>query len=519
VGTFSLPVPGAQAGAGELTVRLWGATSADHLLSVRTVGGEAIGQVAFSGAVPDETTLLLPAGLFGSDTLDIEITAEDSPTGGWSSVLVDGFDVTWQRAYTADAGAIKYTADGATSVSGFASDQIVTMDVSDPFAPVWIAGGDASPAGTGYAWSASLPAGEYASAGRVMKPLAMVLDTKSNLSDSDNRAEYVIITHPELEEAAEALSLYRSKDLRTMVVDIQDVYDEFAGGEPFPSAMNAFAIASQSWKTVPRYFVILGDGSFDYRDIMGTGYNYVSPQMWGNSNGLYASDTLQGDINGDGIPEVAFGRIPIKSVAEGQAYLAKLSGYEAGIGELPSLLLSDIPDKGGDFNYSTIRVGEEVSGNIVSINLQEVDINTARTDLDIELDSGIRMVNYIGHGGVDRLTGIWPLGLLNYNDVAGMNNAVTPSFIGLSCLINNYSIPGWDGLGELLVLQPGAGMVVSWAASGESYNDQATALGIEFHRSQRGYKRLGDAIIATFRDKPYLVPVYTLMGDPALRMQ
>jgi hypothetical protein len=69
------------------------------------------------------------------------------------------------------------------------------------------------------------------------------------------------------------------------------------------------------------------------------------------------------------------------------------------------------------------------------------------------------------------------------------------------------------------VVDPDAGMMVSWAASGESYNDQATALGVQFHGTQDSYERLGDAIVGTFQAMPFLVPVYTLIGDPALRLQ
>ena len=58
-----------------------------------------------------------------------------------------------------------------------------------------------------------------------------------------------------------------------------------------------------------------------------------------------------------------------------------------------------------------------------------------------------------------------------------------------------------------------------FAPPGESYNDQATELGIEFHRIEGGYQRLGDAIVATLQAKPYLVPVYTLLGDPATLLQ
>lgn len=516
--SFKLPVPGAQAVEGGLTLRLWGASNAPHLLSVKTAGGVDIGPVSFNGNGEHSTTLTIPAAAFDGDMLNLEITAESIPGGAFSAVLIDGFEVSWQRAYTADAGALKYPADGATSISGFATDQVVTMDVLDPLAPIWITGGDVSPAAADFAYSAYLPPSEYASAeaGQILKPLSMELDDKSNLRDKNNRADYVIITHAELMDAALALSDYRSIDFRTMVVDIQDIYDEFSAGEPWPTAINDFVKASQAWKATPSYMVILGDGSFDYRDIMGTGYNFVSPQMYGTSNGLFASDTLLGDITSDGVPEVAFGRIPIKSVAEGLAYLTKLSNYESGIGELPSLLLTDNPDEGGDFTFSTLQVEQAIGGTTININLQNTDITTARAELYIELDSGVRMVNYLGHGGVGRLAS---QGLIVNGDAAGMDNHVTPSFVGLSCLINNYAIPGWDGLGERLVIQPDGGMVVSWAASGESYNDQATALGVQFHGRQDSYERLGDAIIGAFQARPYLVPVYTLIGDPALRLQ
>jgi len=516
----SLPVPGAQAQDGELTLRLWGASDAEHLLTVRTAAGDEIGQVNFTGndAYQTPVPLTIPAALFSGDTLALELQLEASPSGAYSAVLLDGFEVSWQRAYSADAGALKYPADGATSVNGFASNQLVTMDVIDPANPVWISGGKVRASDGGFAWSADLPLGEYASAetSRALKPALIEPDEGSTLSSKNNRADYVIITHPELMEAAEALAAYRSSDLRTMVVEIQDIYDEFSHGEPLPTAINAFAKASQQWRTQPRYMAILGDGSFDYRDIMGTGYNFVSPQMYGTSNGLFASDTLQGDVTGNGIPEVAFGRINVKSVAEGLAYVAKLEAYEAGAGELPSLLLTDKGDKGGDFAYSQFQVEEQLSGATIKIDLKDKDIATARSELNQELYHGVRMVNYLGHGGMDRVAS---QGLIVNGDESTMDNPITPSFIGLSCLVNNFSIPGWDGLGERLVTQPGAGMVVSWAASGESYNDQATELAVGFHGNQHSYQRLGDAIIGTFQTTPLLVPVYTLIGDPALLMQ
>jgi hypothetical protein len=389
--TYILPVPGAQELDGELKLRLWGAFDVEREVTVKSAGME-IGSFSFSGNVEYETPILtLDAELFTGDTLELEITT----TGG--SVLVDGFEVTWQRDYHAKAGALEYPADGATRVTGFDSDQVVTMDVTVPTAPLWVAGGATAPDGAGFVYTASLLPGEYASmeTSQVLKPASMELDDKSDLRNINHRADYVVISHAELMDAADALAQHHRPGLKTMVVDIRDIYDEFTAGEPLPSAINQFAKASQSWKTAPRYFAILGDGSFDYRDIMGTGYNFISPQMYGTSNGLFASDTLLGDIDEDGIPELAFGRIPVKSNAEGLAYVSKLANYESGIGELPSLLLTDISDKGGDFTYSQLQVEEQIKGSTININLQKTDIASARDELDFELAGGVRMINYL----------------------------------------------------------------------------------------------------------------------------
>jgi hypothetical protein len=155
-----------------------------------------------------------------------------------------------------------------------------------------------------------------------------------------------------------------------------------------------------------------------------------------------------------------------------------------------------------------------MQGDSISIDLkEEPDINSAREKFDIELDNGVRLINYMGHGGIGIVSA---QGLIREADVGQMDNTVTPAFVGLTCLINNYAVPGRDSLGELLVNEADAGMVVSWAASGESYNDQATMIGVAFHGLQGDHERLGDAVIAAFQVAPYLVSVYTLLGDPAL---
>jgi hypothetical protein len=518
--TYELPVPGALNADIGLRIRLRGLTDARHLLSVLDPStGARLGEVRFTGNTAHVEELTISTAAVDNGALALRIQLEDSPSGEYSAVLLDGFEVAYERAYLALDNSLVYPATGPTVVGGFDSSDIVTLNIGDPENPRWIEGaGIAKAGGSVFELSADLPPGAFASAtaGSVLKPVAMELASSSDLGASNKRADYVIITHEELMDGAQALADYRSGDFRTMIVDIQDIYDEFAFGEPVPEAIRSFAVASQAWKTAPRFFVILGDGSFDYRDLMKTGYNFVSPAMFGASNGLFPSDTLLGDLDQDGLPELSFGRIPAKDVPEAMAYLRKLQDYEAGIGVLPTLLIADVPDGAGDFVSSASRIEDQVEGEVLTIDIGASGIEAARSQFVGQLDAGVRLVNYIGHGS------LWVLSnqvLTSVPAAMELRNPVTPPFLGLSCLINNFSLPGIDGLGEEFVLNQAGGMVASWAAAGESYNDEAVLLGEAFHQLEGSYSRLGDLILATYRSRPHLVPVYTLLGDPALMLQ
>ena len=74
---------------------------------------------------------------------------------------------------------------------------------------------------------------------------------------------------------------------------------------------------------------LAGGGTVDYRNLLGYGDNLVPPLMIDNDGGLFPSDNLFGDVDGDGLPEVAVGRIPVLSAAELDAYTAKLAAYES----------------------------------------------------------------------------------------------------------------------------------------------------------------------------------------------
>jgi hypothetical protein len=518
---YDLPVPAAREVAGSLSLRLYGNSNTDHQLRVY-VNEEDIGLVEFTGNVTPPQTLDLPASVFAGagDNLEVTLTLNDSPGGGLSSVFLDGFAVTYSRAYdAAGADSISYPAAGDTAVSGFSSNQVATLDITSPRHPAWVSGGLVTPGDGEFRYSANLPPGEYISSGplELLEPVSVIIDIPSDLASKKNGADYVIITTDELWDGAESLAAYRSADLATMIVNQQDIFDEFAWGEPDPAAIQDLVRASRHWRTVPLYFVLLGDGSFDYQDRLGSGYNIIGPMMFGDSQGLHAGDTLLGDPDGTGKPVAAFGRIPVKTLEEVQDYLDKVEAFESTGFDHPGLLLTDKRGKAGDFKLSGQWVANEMAGNPHILDLEGSNAADVKEDLFTYLNQGVSLMNFIGHGGVNTVTtdGI----LLNDDADIHLNNSNTPAFVGLSCLINNYSVPDYDSIGERLVTRADAGMVVSWAASGESYNGAATQLGLAFNKRYKQHQRLGDAIIDSLSTNSELVTIYTLLGDPALKLR
>lgn len=130
------------------------------------------------------------------------------------------------------------------------------------------------------------------------------------------------------------------------------------------------------------------------------------------------------------------------------------------------------------------------------------------------------MINYLGHGGMDRLAAE---GLLTTTDIQALVNNRTPVVNALTCVTNRYEIAGYDSLGEEMVLRNGGGAVAMWAPSGLSHHAGAVELNTTLLQAiyESGSVVLGEAIVsalrkyATLDGVDYMAKVYVLLGDPA----
>ena len=520
-------------GMGQLTLHLQGAGEGTHGLDVK-LGGQSLGNVAVLDLEANTATLDLPLSLLndGANTLNLTATS-----GGL--VFVDAIEVGYDRRYRAKGDQLLSRGDGNRQVApdDFGDGAVRVFDLTNPRRPRRLEGVRvvAEPLRGTYRaiWEPASPTTPYLAVaeGGIRTPIAVIADQPSDLVSTANAADYLVITTAELMTSAQTLAAHRSATgLSTMVVDIEDIWDEFAHGQPRPLAIRDFlARAHQSWSVAPRYVVLAGAGTYDWADHLGLGGNLIPVPLAGDGETLFATDAPYADLVGDdGVPEVALGRLPVLDATELDALIAKIVGYES-VSEpewgSQVLMLADNLDNIASYSQTADELGTVVP---LQYQLSKVALDdhpslaSARQALFDGLDQGAVLLEYLGHGGVDRMAAE---GLMTLADVPTLGNTDRlPLVLAVSCHIGFHGLPGFDSLGEHLLLHQGGGAAAVIAPSWLSRHEQARHVADRFHRQLfvAGETVLGDALrkalegAAALGVERSILETYQLLGDPAL---
>jgi hypothetical protein len=539
--TFDFYAPGAAGyGTALLKVNLKGATTTaavlDHHVKV-SLNGTYIGESQWDGIEAHEFDLYFESSLLYEGGNTIEVTAVLNNGVPYSIVHVNSFDLSYRRLYRAENGRLLCRGDGnpVITVTGFSSPNIKVFDVTDPKQPKLVTGTSIDPA-NGVSFIPAAPGNLYyiLSPNGLYPPLSVVADKPSHLKKRRNSAEYIVIAPEGLEVAAENLAhLRQNKGLETMVVELEDIYDEFSYGITTPAAIKDFiAYAFGSWNgNGLKYVVLAGEGTYDYKNNMGHGGCLVPPIMAPTPHGLFAADNRYGDVVGnDGVPEIAIGRLPVLTGAELQSYIDKMADYEGSAGAWTGkvMMLADDPDKGGNFPVDS----DYLASIFPRYDVDKVYLPHFSTTEEARqralngFNEGALLVNYIGHAGLNRLA---KEGLLLSSDIPGLQNGDRlPLLTAFTCVVGRYAIPGYDSFSEEMLLKSNGGAAAVWAPTGASLNSQARQLAAGLFKAlfQDQDKVLGDAVVKalrgyalTYGSEPFIVDIYNLLGDPALEIK
>jgi hypothetical protein len=533
---FSLQAPDALAGQ-TLGVDLLGlsdtGTPGEHHARIK-LNGVTLGYMQFSGTSAAEGSFDIPAGALVPGTNTVSITAMTDTGAAYSMFGVDGFDLTYVRSATAVQDQLLLTAgsSGSFQVSALSRSRVWVFDVTSPRAPVRRATRVTAAEGA-YAVTFSATAGRrylVACPGTARSPQSAVGALAAGAATAVTGAEYLVVCPPGLKAAADGLAAYRaSTGLSTAVLTTQQVYDDFSYGVKTPLATRALiARGLSAWTPAPRFVALVGEGSIDYRDVTGFGDSLVPPLLADTEYGLVPTDGLLADVDADDVPDVALGRIPALTPEEVTAYTEKVRRHEASIGDWRARVMfsADNPDSAGDFGADSDYLATLVpSGYAVSKGyLGPLTLTAARASLKGAFTQGSLLINYVGHGGVDRLT---TDGLLLQSDVASLTGTgVEPFFVAMTCNVGNFGIPGFDSLGESLAMKADGGAAAVVAPTSMEENANSRMLDAWFLPTVLSSEKpaLGAALQSALTDyadgggATTVLVGYCVLGDPAFKV-
>ena len=443
------------------------------------------------------------------------------------SLYVDAVEVDYARLAEADGPALGFAAadHGANSVTGLPSEAAHLYDVTDPVRPrhygeVALGGsGDLSFIAEDAALRFLIATSEGVSAPTEVRP-----HFSTHLRSTSLPVDYLIIAASHLLADAQALADYREADgYRVLLVDIDDVFWEFADGESDPEAIRRFLIyAGREWATVPQFVTLVGKGTVDYRDLLGHGGNWIPPLLTVTDGGLFPSDSSLGDLVGwDGVPEIAVGRLPITNGEELGRIIDAIQAFEGRHESMDALFAAD--DSTGEEFAAASRL---LTNWVTPERRREIDLNSesleeARDRLFAMWQQPLGWLSYVGHGGLDRLA---DEGLLVQGDVPALAEMdSSPVILGWTCNLLRFDIPGFFSIGEDLLTKGASAGVFS--ATGWSNHVESDALRTAFTEAvfASDAETIGEAMLRAHRaargGPTELHRVYMLLGDPALRLR
>ncbi len=301
--------------------------------------------------------------------------------------------------------------------------------------------------------------------------------------------DYIILTHPDfMEQAQRMLALHRDLDqMDGIIITPQQVYNEFSSGKQDPAAIRDFMRmlyeeADSAHK--PKYLLLLGDASYDYKDRVPDNTNFVPAYQSVNSIQLgysFVTDDFFGLMDpGEGVNawgksvDIGIGRFPAHTVEQADIMVDKVEAYLTlkptvlGSYQNDVFFIADYGDQNLHFNqaeklqnmidtgykaYNRLKIYVDAFPMVSSSGGSRYpDVNNA---IDRMMELGGLIVNYTGHGGEAG----WSKS--NILDIPMINSWTNwkrlPLFITATCEFTRYDDPSLISGGELVFMNKEGG--------------------------------------------------------------
>lgn len=346
--------------------------------------------------------------------------------------------------------------------------------------------------------------------------------------------DFLIVAHPQFIDALQPLvAARRAEGLATSVVDVASIYARHSSGLPDPAAIRAHLALARA--AGARYVLLVGADTYDYKDHLGSGAISFLPTAYAATGDVVRhapADPLLGDVDGDGVADLAVGRWPVRTAAEADLLVAKTLAYATAPHAGRALFVAGGSEPALDFAAlsGSLAAALPAGWNADQVTVDALGAAGARGALASAVNAGRALVNFVGHSAVDRWT-FDPL--LTGNDAEALfGNAGAPTVVSQwGCWSSWFVSPTSRSLAERLLFDAdgGAAAVVGAATLVETSGTDAYLAGFLRDAGTSGARdgvRIGDALQAMRRgvaaDGPGrrdLTIGIHLLGDPTLLLR
>ena len=449
------------------------------------------------------------------------------------------------------------------NLSGFSSSNVSVFDVTNVFNVRSLAVTQAQEAGR-ILFKDTLSSGSikkyWAGTSAAYKtPASFTAIPNSNLHGITSGADFVIITHHDFLTQAQQLRDYKQNlpggdALRTMVVEVDTLYNEFGDGMPDPTAIRDFLkYATTQWQVPPKYVLFFGDATYDYKNILRETKDWVPTYETSTTRDqiyTYAYDDYFCSLDplNSTTVSMAHGRLAVRTPEEAQLVVDKIMQYEA----KPSHgawqnIITIVADDGyvNDANYDETFHTTQAE-NLATIDtpkifdvkkIYEVDYPTviaatghrkpaARQAILDQVNRGTLVLNFTGHGNPT----VWAHeSILTQSDVnSQFFNADKLTFVcAATCDWGRFDDGNTQSSAEDIITNPNGGAISVFSADRAVYSGDNALINYKFYDytfPQNPYQRtlrLGDAVMLAKNNAgsdPDNNRKYHLLGDPTLRL-
>lgn len=516
----------------------------------------------------DERQILtyeVPANIFsvGNNTLSFKLLGSFAAAGTYEQVYVDKVEVEFVGyGYSNGQSHFKLAeTEVVHTIENFDSNNLYIYDITDKGSPKRIINSDIRSLDAGSTYNATfyvngnsndtdLKEIEIIKEGSFLSPTALSLSQGEDFSlkDTANRADYIIIGHPNLLFAIDELvNLRESQGLEVMLVAPSQIFGTFSHGQKTSQGIRDFLnYAADYWDKKPSYVLILGDGTTDPLDhnidiedvsdrsapeeeTLPIPFSLGRFQDFGTDNYFVTkADSI--------IPRMAIGRLPSNNPEDIRNYAKKVTEYERGE-TLPSDLkritfVADIEQ--GYYEKFTER-SQKIASIAGNFNHEIIDRETlgsdalTKSELISHFDNSPYIISLMGHGA----SNTFGTSILQTSDATSLSHDKMPIVLTWNCETAYYfhSAKYEESLSEKLIFNPNGGAIVFMGSTTQTTPSAQSALAENFFSALNGDlntynkgQRIGDYLVrakTSTGQSPYLKDIvnsYSIIGDPAIKV-